>query len=214
MNLDAEQARNCLEKARLYLLITRSLCHLPPEEVLDRALEAGVELVQVREPDLADGDLLPWTVAVCERASARGVPVIVNNRPDIALLAGAAGVHVGQGDLPPEEVRRIIGPHLLLGLSTHGSEDVRRAGAAPIDYIGLGPVFDTGTRGLKGLGSDLLETSLPEAQQPVFCIGGLDASNLARARRWGLRRAAVSSAICAAETPEVEVAALRAVLGY
>jgi len=212
MNPDPETAARCLQKARLYLLMTRSLCRLPPREVLRRALEAGVELVQVREPALPDGELLRWVVAVCEQASAFGVPVIVNNRPDIALLAGAAGVHVGQDDLPPDEVRRIIGPDLLLGLSTHGQEDVERARSAPIDYIGLGPIFDTKTKALEGLGADLIKSSLPAADHPAFGIGGLSATTLVEARIWGLRRAAVSSAICASETPETVVAALLAIL--
>ena len=165
MSLDPEIVRARLDSARLYLIFTRGLCRLPPEEVLGQALTAGVDMIQVREPSMPDRELLEWIHDVRDLAAGHHVPLIVNDRPDLALLAAADGVHLGQGDLPPRAVRELLGPERIIGLSTHGDEQVQRSREEPIDYIGIGPIHDTVTKGLPGRGLELLQRSLPLARK-------------------------------------------------
>lgn len=212
MTLDPRFCRERLDEARLYLIFTRSRCRKDPLAVLDEVLEAGVDLVQVREPGVADRELLEWVHDVRERTAIRRVPLIVNDRPDIAILAGAEGVHVGQGDLPPHAVRELVGPDLLVGYSTHDRVEVAEAEGEPVDYIGIGPIFDTDTKGLKGRGPEILAELLPHTTRPAFGVGGIDLGNLARAAASGLQRAAVSAAVCGAVHPGTVVVALREAL--
>jgi len=212
MVLSPEVARGQILDARIYLLLTRGLCRLDPIVVLDEALAAGADMVQVREPQGGDRELLEWVHDVRERCAQHRVPLIVNDRADIAILAGADGVHLGQSDLPPRVVRELVGPDLIVGLSTHDLVEVTKAASEPIDYIGIGPVFDTETKELEGRGADWLEQLLPHAHHPGFGIGGIGPNNVAHAVAAGLHRIAVSSAICGADEPGSVVTALRAAL--
>ena len=208
MTLDPATTRACLAEARLYLLLTRSLCRLDPLAVVDTVLEAGVDLVQVREPAMDDRSLLEWTHDLRERTAAHRVPLIVNDRVDVALLAGAEGVHVGQQDLPPLALRELAGEGLVVGLSTHNLAQVTEAAQLPVDYIGIGPVFDTATKGVPGEGPELVASLIPHATVPAFGVGGMDVETLPIAVEAGLERAAVSSAICASTEPAAVVQAL------
>jgi thiamine-phosphate pyrophosphorylase len=201
-----------LRSARLYLLLTRDLCRLPPLSVLSAAVDAGVGLVQVREPGMPGGALMEWVREVRRAASPRGVPVIVNDRADVALASGADGVHLGQADLSSRDVRMIGGRHLLIGLSTHGRAEIEHAEELPVDYCGLGPVFDTATKGLEGKGLELLRECLPLSRKPTFVIGGVSVENAAMLAAAGAERLAVSRAICAAEDPGEAARVLRAAL--
>ena len=196
----------------MYLLLTRSLCRLDPLVALDEALVAGVDLVQVREPADSDRKLLEWVHDVRERCAAHRVPVIVNDRVDVALLAGAEGVHVGQDDLPPRAIRELVGDRLLIGLSTHGLAQVTEAQQEPVDYIGMGPVFDTETKDLLGQGPPWLESLVAHVTLPAFAIGGIDLGNVADVRAAGQRRIAISSAICGADDPAAVVHGLMRIL--
>jgi len=212
MSSASERARERLEEARLYFLLTRRLCQVHPLVVLDEVLDAGVDLVQVREPQADDRDLLEWVHDVRERCARHRVPVIVNNRVDVAILAGADGVHVGQADLPPRAIREIAGPELIVGLSTHNKHQLAQAHDEPVDYVGVGPVFDTRTKATKGNGSDWLGELLPQARHPAFAVGGVSSDTVEEAVAVGMRRAAVSSAVCGAERPADVVYALREAL--
>lgn len=210
MTLSTDLARERLADARIYLLLTRELCRLDPLVVLDEALAAGVDVVQVREPGADDREFLEWVHDVRERCALHRAPVIVNDRPDVALLAGADGVHLGQDDLPPRAVRELVGPKMLLGLSTHDADQVETAADEPIDYIGVGPLFDTDTKGLEGTGTDWVPAALEIASVPVFGIGGISPVTIQIAADAGLGSVAVSSAICGAEEPGAVVHELRA----
>ncbi|MAG54719.1 MAG: thiamine phosphate synthase [Planctomycetes bacterium] len=212
MPLDPDLARTRLEEARIYVLLTRQLCRLDPLLVLEECLDAGADLVQVRELQLPDRELLEWVHDVRERCAKHRVPVIVNDRADIALLAGADGVHVGQTDLPPRAVRELFGKDLLVGLSIHGHHQIRESADEPVDYIGIGPVFDTETKGVEGHGAAWLKELLPEATLPAFGVGGIDLETVDDAVAAGLDRIAVSSAICGAESPRSVIDALREAL--
>jgi thiamine-phosphate pyrophosphorylase len=208
----ADDPRHRLLRARVYLVLTRRLCRRPPLEVLTLAIEGGCDLVQVREPELADGALLSWAGEVKRVAGRSGVPVIVNDRPDVAMISGADGVHLGQSDLPVRSVRELSGDRLLIGLSTHSRAEMESATASPADYCGLGPVFDTTTKPLAGRGLDLVREVLPVAVKPTFVIGGIGVESIAGLAAAGVTRVAVSSAICSAADPASVARALRSAL--
>jgi thiamine-phosphate pyrophosphorylase len=191
-------------EARLYL-ITGARPDLAA--FLEAAVRGGVDLVQLREKALADGELLP----VLEEARAvtrrLGVPLVVNDRPDLAVLVGADYVHVGQDDMPPSAARRF---GLPVGLSTHSPAELDRADA---DYAGVGPVHATPTKeGRPAVGLELVRYAAEHARLPWFAIGGIDAGNVADVVAAGATRVAVVRAIGDADDPERVAAELRAAL--
>jgi thiamine-phosphate pyrophosphorylase len=192
-------------EARLYL-VTAARADLAA--FVEAAVRGGVDLVQLREKDLPDGQLL----AVLEEARAvtrrLGVPFVVNDRPDLAVLVGADLVHVGQDDLPVEAVRRF---GLPVGLSTHSERELTRAQA---DYVGVGPVYVTPTKhGRPAVGLELVRHAAANVRVPWFAIGGIDEGNVADVVAAGARRIAVVRAIGDADDPERAARTLRAALG-
>jgi thiamine-phosphate pyrophosphorylase len=177
------------------------------EAFLEAAIAGGVDLVQIREKELPDRPLL----AVLERA--RGVtrrfdvPLVVNDRPDLAVLCGADLVHVGQDDIPVGHVRRFgVG----VGLSTHAEHEVDAANA---DYIAVGPVYPTPTKpGRPAVGLELVRYAAEHARVAWFAIGGIDAKNAADVVAAGATRIAVVRAIGDAPDPEAAARDLRAAL--
>jgi thiamine-phosphate pyrophosphorylase len=176
-------------------------------EFLEAAVRGGVDIVQVREKDLADRELLAALEEAREVTSRLRVPLVVNDRPDLAVLCGADFVHVGQEDLPVAEARRFgVG----VGLSTHAAREIDAADAA---YIGVGPVFTTPTKeGRPAVGLALVRYAAERARSPWFAIGGIDAANVGEVVEAGARRIAVVRAIGDAEDPERAAAELRAAL--
>jgi len=173
-------------------------------ELIEQAVRGGVDVVQVREKALSDRELLPRLQAARETTRRLGVPLVVNDRPDLAVLCEADFVHVGQDDLPVAAARRFgIG----VGLSTHAPEEIDWADA---DYIGVGPVYATPTKaGRPPVGLELVRYAALHARQPWFAIGGIDQSNVAAVVAAGARRIAVVRAICDAADPERAARALR-----
>jgi thiamine-phosphate pyrophosphorylase len=138
---------------------------------------------------------------------------ILNDRPDIARLAEADGIHIGQDDLPVKEARRILGPDGLIGVSTHNLGQVRQAILDGASYIGVGPVFPSGTKEFEDLaGLELVRQVAGETTLPVFVIGGINPQNIGQALAAGARRVAVSQAICQAKEPRLVAAELRRML--
>lgn len=193
-----------LEAKRLYL-ITPARPDLAG--FLEAAVRGGVDLVQVREKDLFDRELLPRLEEAREITSRLGVPLVVNDRPDLAMLVGADYVHLGQDDLPLEAARRFgVG----IGLSTHTPAEVDAAAA---DYIGVGPVYSTPTKeGRSPVGLGLVRHAAEHARVPWFAIGGIDASNAAEVVAAGATRLAVVRAIGDASDPEAAARELGAAL--
>jgi len=176
-------------------------------ELIEQAVRGGVDIVQVREKELADGELLVRLQAAREATRRLGVPLVVNDRPDLAVLCEADFVHVGQDDLPVAAARRF---GLGVGLSTHAPDEIERAEA---DYIGVGPVYATPTKaGRPPVGLQLVRYAAEHARQPWFAIGGIDETNVADVVAAGARRIAVVRAICDAPDPERAARALRAAL--
>ncbi len=174
---------------------------------LEAAVRGGCDVVQIREKELADRELLEALGAARELTARLGVPLVVNDRPDLALLCGADYVHVGQDDLPVEAVRRL---GLAAGLSTHAPEEIDRADA---EYIGVGPVYATPTKaGRPAVGLELVRYAATHARVPWFAIGGIDGTNVGEVVAAGAERIAVVRAIGGAADPERAAATLRAAL--
>ena len=212
MALSPEAARRRIADARVYLVFTRKLCRLDPVAALRSALAGGVDVVQVREPGATSRDLVAWARVVRKLTQEAGVPLIVNDRPDVARIVGAEGVHVGQDDVSPRDVRLLLGPEAIVGLSTHDVGQITAARQEPIDYVGLGPCFDTATKGLTGLGTTFVADAARRAADaglPCFAIGGVDAARAAELAAAGLSQIAVSSAVCSAADPARAAALLR-----
>ncbi|HEX2506479.1 MAG TPA: thiamine phosphate synthase [Gaiellaceae bacterium] len=197
-------AGNPLAGARLYL-ITGARPDLA--DFLRAAVAGGVDAAQIREKSLPDLQLLRGLAVAREVTAALGVPLVVNDRPDLAVLIGADAVHVGQEDLPVEEARRF---GLPVGQSTHAAREIDLSGA---DYLGVGPVFATPTKeGRPAVGLELVRYAAASASVPWFAVGGIDASNVAAVREAGARRIAVVRAIGDAPDPEAAARALCASL--
>ncbi len=202
-----------LATARLYLLATGSLCRGDLIDTVRLSLDAGVEVVQLREKTLPGEELIARARAVRELTARAGALFVVNDRPDVALLTHADGVHLGQDDLPIHEARSVLGPACLVGVSTHSVDDARRAARQGADYIGVGPMFETATKDAgELLGPGGLASVLAEVRTPAFAIGGVDVVNVEQVRRAGGERIAVSSAVLRSEDPARVVAELRAAL--
>ncbi|MSR75783.1 MAG: thiamine phosphate synthase [Planctomycetes bacterium] len=206
------QTLRALAGARLCLLLTRELCVADPMLTLQAALRGGVDLVQVREKNMAREALVRWVRKVHHITSALGVPLIVNDFANVAIEAGAEGVHLGQEDQTVASVRALPGgARLLVGLSTHSLAQI--AAVPPeVDSIGFGPLFDSSTKGIRGQGVKGLAAASAATRLPLFGIGGLNIATLPEALAHGLRRAAVSSALCTAADPQAVARQLRALL--
>jgi len=176
-------------------------------ELIEAAVRGGVDVVQVREKALPDGELLRVLEDAREITRRLGVPLVVNDRPDLAVLAEADAVHVGQDDLPVEAARRF---GLPVGLSTHAPAEIDAASA---DYVGVGPVHATPTKeGRPAVGLELLRYAAQHARQPWFAIGGIDRTNVEHVVAAGATRVAVVRAIADAADPEAAARELRAAL--
>jgi thiamine-phosphate pyrophosphorylase len=210
-----------LAAARLYLVCGSTTDASAGEEALPAllrgAIAGGVEIVQLREKHLPDEQLVAVANvarALCERL---GALLIVNDRPHLAREVGADGVHVGQDDMPVAEVRELVGPELLIGLSTHAPEEIDAVALnrarPPVDYIGVGPVHATPTKpGRPAVGLELVRHAAAHASVPFFAIGGIDAANAPAAIDAGAARLCVLRAIAAAADPERAARGLRELL--
>ena len=189
---------------RLYL-ITAARPDL--EAFLEAAVRGGVDLVQMRDKQLPDVELLPHLEQARELTRRLGVPLVVNDRPDLAMLCEADYVHVGQDDLPVGEAR---GFGLRVGQSTHTETEIDETTA---DYIGVGPVYATPTKeGRLAVGVELLHYAAAAARVPWFAIGGIDETNVEVVVAAGAHRIAVVRAIGDTDDPERAARTLRAAL--
>ncbi len=197
---------------RLYLIATGGLCAFPIADAVRAALAGGAGAVQMREKALADRERLSVGRTLRELTARAGVPFIVNDRPDIALLLGADGVHLGQHDLPIAQARRILGDGAIIGVSTHAPDEARRAAREGASYAGAGPSFPTETKAVgPPLGPEGIRAILDAADIPIFPIGGIRAENVGLLAAAGARRAAVSSGILGAGSLEGIERAARAI---
>jgi len=195
-----------LREADLYVVITESFCAGRASlEVLDACLDAGVRMVQLREKELPDRDLLALARSWREATLHTGALFILDDRVDIALAADADGVHLGQSDLPLEAARRIA-PELLLGASTHNLEQALDAQERQADYINIGPIFPTKTKTATAapVGPELIAEIRPRLRIPFTCMGGIKTDNVDRVLEQGAQIVAVVTAVTAA--PDIRAA--------
>ncbi|MCG8480942.1 MAG: thiamine phosphate synthase [Spirochaetales bacterium] len=189
----------------LYLVTDEILCRgRPVEEVVSAAVRGGVSMVQLREKELSTRPFIERAVLLKDLLAPHGIPLIINDRVDVALAAGADGVHLGQHDMPYEKARRLLGPTAVVGLSVETLAQVEEADGVYLDYLAVSPVFPTASKtdtgegwGLEGLSAVRRATSLP-----LVAIGGINAANAASVVRAGADTLAVVSAICSADEPE------------
>lgn len=201
--LRTESSARQLQQQKLYLLIQEAHCKLGLESVVKAALAAGVRLFQLREKTLNDRDLVRQARRVREWTAAEGALLIINDRPDIAVLADADGVHVGQEELSVHDARQIVGTERLVGVSTHSLQQAQQAVLDGADYLGVGPTFRTQTKSFTEFpGIELIQLVSAEIRLPWFAIGGIDPHNLARVTQAGATRVAVSGCICRSPEPE------------
>jgi len=197
----------------LYVLVTGAVASLPLEECVAELLEAGVDAIQLREKDIADRDFLELARRLRRLIPLERAPFIVNDRADIAALAGADGVHLGQDDLPAAAARRILGAGAVIGRSTHDPGQAAAAVAEGADYLAIGPVFPTATKGYsQGIGVEAAGAISRKLSIPVVAIGGITAENLPELLAAGVRRVAVCSAIIGAADVGAEAARFRRLL--
>jgi thiamine-phosphate pyrophosphorylase len=207
-------AREQLAKCAVQVLLTGSLCAAALDWTIAEAAAGGADMIQLREKKLSDRDLLERARNVRRWTRRTGVLFIVNDRPDIARLVEADGVHLGQDDMPVKEARRIVGPDMLIGVSTHNIEQVRQAVLDGASYLGVGPTFPSTTKDFPEFaGLEFVRQAAAETSLPQFVIGGVNADTLPAVVEAGARRIAVSAAVYQADDPRAVVAVLRSILG-
>ncbi len=178
-------------------------------------LRGGARFLQVRAKAASSAELLGWCQAVVAAASEVGAAVVVNDRADIARLVGASGVHVGQDDLTPSQVRRVVGAAAIVGLSTHSREQVLEGARVPWSYLAVGPVFGTGTKdtGVAPVGLDLVRFASRATPRPIVAIGGITIARVPAVLEAGARSVAVIADLLATGDPEARTRAYVEALG-
>jgi len=192
------------EQLRLYLVTDRKVAGgRDLFEIVREALEGGVTMVQLREKDCDTGTFLDIAVRMKEVLRGSGVPLIINDRVDIALACGADGVHIGQSDMPYDTARQLLGPDKIVGLSVENLHEVEEANSLDLDYIGVSPVFATPTKTDTALpfGLDGLREARMISDHPIVAIGGINLGNAAEVVSSGADGIAVVSAIVGAKDP-------------
>lgn len=165
-------------------------------------LDGGVGILQIRAKTWTPARIVRAARAVAPLCHRVGVPLILNDYPELVEEAGADGVHIGQDDMPVEQARRLMPPGKLLGLSTHSLDQARVAIACCPDYTGFGPLFATRTKpDYRPIGVTDIQSAVRESPHPVFCIGGIHRENLAAVMAAGARRVVIVSAILQSPDP-------------
>jgi len=189
---------------RLYVLITESACKRPWLETAQLAIEGGADCLQLREKSLESGELLRRAIQFVQLCRTHHVLSIINDRPDIAILSGADGVHIGQDDLPAQDVRRIVGRSKIVGISTHRIDQAKQAILDGADYIGVGPVFRSSTKPREILpGIEYAKQIAAELGDkiPSVAIAGITEQNVDEVMATGIRAIAVTAAVTSADDP-------------
>jgi thiamine-phosphate pyrophosphorylase len=200
---DRASKRGQLERVRLYLITDARPALQPFEAFLEAAVAGGVGMVQLRDRELDDAELLRTAIRGVRICAPLGVPFIINDRADIAALAGADGVHLGQCDIPPSLARRIVGDDAIVGLSTHSPEQIQTAETEAVDYVGVGPIHATPTKpGRPAVGAELVHYAAAHCSRPFFAIGGLEPANVSEVVAAGGRAVSVLRWVTQARDPQ------------
>ena len=190
-----------LDRCRLYGILDLSYVESSEaEDVAGQMIDGGVDLIQIRAKRHPSAEIAKIAAALHDNIGRRGIPLIINDHPEIARFVPAEGVHVGQDDLPIAEAREIAGPNCMVGKSTHSVDQALRAFYEGADYIGFGPIFATPTK------PDYAPVGLEEIRKvheavhiPIFCIGGIKLDNLPEVIEAGARRVVIVSGLLQAK---------------
>ena len=205
--------RERLRTARLYFVCEAMPRGEEPEALLHAALNGGADIVQLREKELGREEIERSAQTFRRLCDTYSALFVVNDDPYLAQSCDADGVHVGQDDIAAAKAREILGPEAIVGLSTHSEQQLAASAEQPVDYVSVGPVWETPTKaGRPGVGLGLVEHAASNAPHPFFAIGGIDAANAAEVVAAGARRLGVVRAIRDAGDPAAVAAALRRAL--
>ena len=200
---------------KLYLVTDRELSlGRSLEEVVSEAVAGGVTIVQLREKDASTGEFVELAFRLKEILRPYNVPLIINDRVDVALAVDAEGLHIGQSDMPYGIARKLLGPDKIIGLSVENFEDIEKANALDVDYIGISPVYGTLTKTdtAEPFGLDGLRKAVSISVHPTVAIGGMNASTIADVIAAGANGVAVVSAICSADSPRLAAKELKDII--
>jgi thiamine-phosphate pyrophosphorylase len=192
---------------RLYVIVDRSAVgDRDLADVAGAAVRGGADVIQLRDKVASARELMAAAERLLAVTRAAGIPLIVNDRADVARAVGADGVHLGQEDLPVAAARTLLGTDRLIGKSTHSLEQALAAAAEGADYLGVGPIFPTPTKAeYRSVGTPLIGDVARQVRIPWVCIGGIDGTNVGTVLEAGARCVAVVRAVCGA--PDAEAAA-------
>ena len=192
-----------------YLSLGRSL-----EEVVSEAVAGGVTIVQLREKDASTGEFIELAFRLKEILRPYNVPLIINDRVDVALAVDAEGLHIGQSDMPYEIARKLLGPDKIIGLSVENMDDLLEANKLDVDYVGISPVYGTPTKTdtAEPFGLEGLRRAVELSVHPTVAIGGMNADTIADVMAAGTDGVAVVSAICSAESPRLAAKELKDII--
>lgn len=205
--------RERLRTARLYFVCEALPSGHDPEALLQAALAGGVDIVQLREKELGREEIQRSAQTFRRLCDTYSALFIVNDDPYLARTCGADGVHVGQDDASAAEARELLGPESIIGLSTHSEQQLAASGGEPVDYVSVGPVWETPTKeGRPGVGLGLVEHAAVSAPHPFFAIGGINPTNATEVVGAGARRLGVVRAIRDAAEPTAVAEELRGAL--
>jgi thiamine-phosphate pyrophosphorylase len=206
---DGPLRRERLRTARLYFVCDAR----PPgdlEALLRAALTGGADIVQLREKELGRDEIERAAGTFRRVADTFSALFVLNDDPELARICDADGVHVGQDDVSAERAREVMGPDAIVGLSTHSEEQIAASAGRPVDYISVGPIWETPTKeGRPGVGLDLIRHAAADAPHPFFAIGGIDPSNAGEVVAAGAERLCAVRAIRDAADPEAAAQQLR-----
>lgn len=195
---------------RLYLVTDDQQDIQTMQQVVRAAVAGGVTMVQVREKHANVRAFIHRAHAVKSVLAGTGVPLIINDRVDVALAVDAQGVHLGQSDMDATTARTILGPDKIIGLSIENEQQLQQAKTLPVDYLGISAIFATPTKTdtVTEWGIEGLARVMAQATQPIVAIGGIDATNIQAVAKTGVDSIALVSAICHAANPEAATKAL------
>jgi thiamine-phosphate pyrophosphorylase len=194
---------------RLYVLLDGGVSLAAFRSLAEAVIGAGAPAVQLRDKALSDRDLVERGHLLRELTRGGKTLFIMNDRPDLAALVGADGVHIGQDDLSVKDARAIVGPRKLVGVSTHSVDQARRAVLDGASYIGIGPAFPSQTKRFhQHVGTEMVAAVVAQVRLPAFAIGGITTANLSQVLEVGCTRVAVSAAVTAAPHPAEAVRTL------
>jgi thiamine-phosphate pyrophosphorylase len=188
---------------RLYVILDAALLNNSPHECAQDLAAAGIRLLQYRDKSGSARELLKTSGELIASLKSQGASLVVNDRPDVAALAGAAGVHVGQDDLSPEQARVVVGKEMWVGVSTHNLEQFRRAAVSSADYIAVGPIFTTTSKANPDpvVGLELIRQVRALTDKPIVAIGGITLERAASVIAAGADSVAVIGDVLRAAKP-------------